>query len=190
MHLKTEAPFWKKTFDGPFSRIVVYGLGGDDDIESTGCFAVQTWMFGGDGDDRLKGGKGANVLLGGDGNDQLYGGGGTDILIGGKGRDKLNAGSGSDLLIGGWTDYDGNEAALCALLKEWSRSDATYRQRVDHILGLTAGGLNGAYNLSAATVHNDNASDELHGSSGADLFFASVGDKVNRKRDSATIVWI
>ena len=60
------------------------------------------------------------------------------ILIGGDGADTLTAGltSGGDLLIGGKTkSYDTNKTALNAILKEWTRTNATYAQRIAHLQG-------------------------------------------------------
>lgn len=58
-----------------------------------------------DGDDRLFGGTGDDVLLGMGGDDQLDGGDGNDLLFGGSGNDFLDGGNGADKLYGG----DGND---------------------------------------------------------------------------------
>src|SRR5207253_7457790 len=90
----------------PNGRMLVYGLAGDDDIQVSGTITVPLWLFGGDGNDRLNGGNGPNVLLGGAGNDTMTGGSGRDILIGGAGADQLVGNGGDDLLIGGTTAFD------------------------------------------------------------------------------------
>ncbi len=54
-----------------------------------------------DGNDKLYGGKGDDVLLGMGGNDRLHGGDGNDFLFGGSGNDYLDGGTGSDALFGG-----------------------------------------------------------------------------------------
>jgi Ca2+-binding RTX toxin-like protein len=46
-------------------------------------------VTGGDGNDRIRGNKGANTLDGGDGNDQLNGDAGNDTLTGGAGSDSF-----------------------------------------------------------------------------------------------------
>lgn len=53
------------------------------------------------GDDKVFGWSGKNILLGNDGNDTLTTYDKDDVLDGGDGNDVLNAGSGSDTLIGG-----------------------------------------------------------------------------------------
>ena len=56
------------------------------------------------GDDKLVGTDGADVLLGLRGNDELQGGGGADILYGGAQHDTLKGGAGADTLYGGRGD--------------------------------------------------------------------------------------
>ena len=55
-------------------------------------------MAGDNGDDRLEGGSGKDVLFGGNGNDSLDGGTGDDLLFGGKsGTDTLFGSDGKDI---------------------------------------------------------------------------------------------
>src|SRR5262249_58718882 len=82
----------------------------------------------------------------------------------------VNGNGGDDILIGGTTSYDANPAALCALLAEWGRADASYSTRVNHLKN--GGGLNGAYLLTTAVVHDDGVTDTLYGNAGLDWFFA------------------
>ena len=49
---------------GQTARLVVDGLAGDDDIQVDGNVTATVMLFGGDGNDRLKGGSGNNVLVG------------------------------------------------------------------------------------------------------------------------------
>ena len=59
------------------------------------------WVFdGGDGADRLCGGRDTDRILGGDGDDTLKGNGGGDTLKGNVGDDRVKGGSSSDLLFG------------------------------------------------------------------------------------------
>ncbi len=57
-------------------------------------------LYGGDGDDQLSGGSGLDVLYGDLGSDQMSGGGQDDFIFGGQGDDFLSGGSGSDILNG------------------------------------------------------------------------------------------
>ncbi|WP_208109775.1 calcium-binding protein, partial [Dongia mobilis] len=62
-------------------------------------------LYGKDGDDLLQGENGEDTLHGGDGNDWLEGGNGKDVLYGGDGNDMLFGDDGADELYGG----DGND---------------------------------------------------------------------------------
>lgn len=84
------------------NEIDVFGQGGDDTItvnESNGPMPA-VHIFGGDGNDRITGGSGADLLFGQAGNDTIKGGGGNDLLFGGAGNDTLDGGSGDNQLFG------------------------------------------------------------------------------------------
>ncbi|MFQ5426532.1 MAG: calcium-binding protein, partial [Gaiellales bacterium] len=64
--------------------------GGDgDNVISARTFPGKVVLRGGSGDDRLYGGRKADLLLGGDGDDTLTGGNGTDQYVAGPGNDLL-----------------------------------------------------------------------------------------------------
>jgi hypothetical protein len=176
-------------------RLVAYGNAGDDRISvaknGNKMLAVSAYLFADGGNDTLdvSGSAGNNVLVGSAGNDTLSGGGGRDILIGGAGTDQLKAGSGGDILIGESTDYDSNIVALTALLAEWS-GGSSYNVRINHLSG-QAGGLNGPYVLTNATVHSDGVSDQLFGGAGQEWFFAQltgVNADTIKKQDAGEVV--
>lgn len=88
----------------------VAGSGLADSISLAGALGNLSWVEAGDGDDRVVGRAGADVLdgaggndrlVGGAGNDQLFGGAGVDVLDGGIGADQLEGGNGDDRLTGG-----------------------------------------------------------------------------------------
>lgn len=179
------------------ARIIVYGLGGNDRIKvDSGKADVQGWLFGGDGNDDLQGGKGDSVLVGGDGDDILKGGSGRNLLIGGKGSDRLEGKKGEDILIGGYTDFDDDVLALCKIMREWTSSDAfdTRRKQLD---GSMTGGENGSIYLIAdtmtntgqtitlGTVHDDDAADVLEGGSGSDWLIMETDKGAGLVRDVA-----
>jgi hypothetical protein len=113
-----------------------------------------------------------DVLVGDAGNNTLKGGAGRDILIGGAGADQLDGGDGDDLVIGGSTAYDTNPAALRAIQQEWTRTDADYLTRLDHLQN--GGGLNGSFVLNGTTVPDDGAADMLTGGAGRDWFWLTL----------------
>ena len=57
-------------------------------------------MYGGLGNDKLLGGKGADKIYGDEGNDQLYGGDDDDSIFGGTGNDFIFGGNGYDIING------------------------------------------------------------------------------------------
>jgi phospholipase C len=162
------------SFSQPISRLEVYTQGGNDHVTVDPAVTVPAFLFAGDGHDVLKAGGGPRVLVGGDDGDVLKGGAGPAILIGGKGKNKLVAGSGDTILIGGTTTWDANLAALKGLEAEWSRTDATFAQRMAHLNGGATGGLNGPYLLNSSTVSHDDSRNRLIGGSGHDWFFAHL----------------
>lgn len=57
-------------------------------------------VYGGSGDDVLRGNEFENFLFGGPGNDILVGGSNWDVLMGGEGQDELRGGQDPDVLLG------------------------------------------------------------------------------------------
>ena len=104
------------------------------------------------------------MLVGGNGNDILNGGNGRDLLIGSQDNDDLDGGTDDDVLIGGYTIYDGNVAALDAVMAIWN-SSASFSSRV---ATLTA---SGGWLQANVTVFDDDDHDALVGNAGRDLYF-------------------
>jgi Ca2+-binding RTX toxin-like protein len=162
----------------PTERILVHGLAGDDNLQVTGNLTISVWLYGGPGADRLKGGAGHDVLVGDDGDDLLVGGQGRDLLIGGLGADRLVGEADDDLLIAGVVALEGHEAALRAVMAEWT-SERAYGVRLANLRGEGSGErLNGTTFLRSegegVTVFDDGAEDKLTGSAGQDWFFANL----------------
>src|SRR5262249_23148269 len=81
-----------------------------------------------------------------------------------------------DILVAGWTAYDGDVAALTALMSEWTRS-ASYASRTANIVAGT--GATSGYHLTGdagvgQTAFTDSDLDTLTGSQGQDLFLANL----------------
>lgn len=127
-------------------------------------------LLGAGGNDTIEGNDGDDIILGGVGLDKLYGGNGRDLLIGGAQADLLYGNAGDDILIGGTTTHDGNEAALLALMAEWTSANSNL-DRVNNLKNGTgvAAKNNGTTYLDVATVQNDGVADSL---------FANTGDFV------------
>src|SRR5262249_20218616 len=144
--------------------LLVFGQAGNDNLQVAGGVTNAAWLYGGDGDDRLKGGAGVNVLFGGDGDDLLIGGRGRNLLVGGRGADHVVGNAGSDILIGGITTFGPSDAALLAALQDWNSAD-DFDTRVARLRS-----------FFDAAVHDDGTADVLTGSAGQDWFFAGLGD--------------
>jgi fibronectin-binding autotransporter adhesin len=158
---------------------------GNDEATISGGITIPCWLYGGGGSDRLKGGNGNNVLVGGAGDDLLVvGGADHDILIGGVGADRIVGNAADDILIAGTSAFDANEAALCAILAEWTSgrsyaarvanlqstgtgSDFANRKNANHLLHLTD-------QAATTTVFDEDSEDRLTGDTGMDWFFANL----------------
>jgi Ca2+-binding RTX toxin-like protein len=147
------------------------GAGNDNLLGRAGNDIVR----GGAGDDTVDGVAGNDVVLGGAGNDTVRGGNGRDLLIGGAGVDIVNGDAAPDILVGGATSHDNNDAALMAILAEWT-SVNSYALRVSNIRGTTTTGLNNPFFLTAlGTVGNDGSLDALTGGASLDWFLNPLG---------------
>jgi PKD repeat protein len=175
-----------QTFIG-VTEVVIYANGGDDDVKVAGGVALNAWLFGGDGHDRLMGGGGNNVVVGGAGNDLVAGGVGRDLLIGGAGADRLVGNEQDDVLIAGSTAFDANLSALGLILAEWT-SGRTFAERVANLGGAVGGANTGVYLVGGsgadATVSDDGSEDVLTGNQGNDWFI--VNNTVGTVRDKVT----
>lgn len=171
----------------PTGRLIAFALDGNDDAQVDEVITLPAWLYGGYGDDRLKGSAGNDYLEGGEGDDLLTGGEGRDILVGGYGADRLVGKAGDDILIAGATAYESygyydtyQELAVAALQTEWTRTDRSYEERVDALFnGVGQDPWGGSYALNRSTVWDDWSQDILTGSDGLDWFLSSsTGDKL------------
>jgi Ca2+-binding RTX toxin-like protein len=167
---------YHRFFAEPFSRIEIYGQGGDDHLSVGPEVTTPAFIFAGNGNDVIKAGGGASVVVGGAGDNVLTGGAGPSILIAGAGHDVLRGGSGAAIQIAGTTEYDANLEALRDLEAEWSRTDESYAQKAAHIQAGGSGSVNGSFVLDASTVESRGGADRIRHSTGdgMDLFFAHL----------------
>jgi uncharacterized delta-60 repeat protein len=167
------------TFPASVTRIIAFAQGGNDAINLGGAGGRAGVVFGDGGNDTLMGGTAADVLVGGAGDDFLVGGDGRDLLIGSAGADRLNGGNDDDVLVGGATSQDATQdtSALLAILREWTRTDPSYNDRVASLAVGPLGGDN---------VSDDLAVDALTGGKQSDWFLAALdGAAVDNLTDRA-----
>src|SRR5262249_51405621 len=109
----------------PTGRIIMDGLGGNDQLSVAPTITVPAWLKGGAGNDALTGGGGNDLLDGGDGTDTLAGGPRPDLLIGGTGADSLYGAAATtrddvgDILAPGASAFGGDGATLFSFLTAW-----------------------------------------------------------------------
>lgn len=158
----------------PTGHIIAYGDAGNNSIIVDKTVVTPAVLYGGSGKDSLFGGSGDDILIGRKGNDALSGSDGRDILIGGVGADNLLGGNGEDILIGGSTAGAESFSALDLISDEWSRTDSIFVNRIKHLKGSLAGGLNGSTKLTDGTVFEDEQADSMTGGAGRDWFFTNI----------------
>jgi Ca2+-binding RTX toxin-like protein len=132
--------------------LVAAGGAGSDHLQSMGA---ADRLYGGDGDDFLLGGNGANLLSGGAGKDDLIGGSGADRMYGGPGNDGSRGQGGNDVMSdeAGMNSFDGGAG-----------NDTLY-------------GGTGTDNLRGGdgndTIHGRDGTDYLFGGAGNDRLYSS-----------------
>ena len=151
-----------QTYSG-ITQVTVFGQQGNDSVIVSSNVTTPVWVFGGAGNDLLRGGSGNDVLIGGAGTDVIIGGNGRDLLIGGDGTDIIIGDAGDDILIAGYTNVDNNVAALAAIMNGWL-SGASFASRVSSL----------SSQLNAGNTHDDNDFDILTGGAGSDWYFANL----------------
>ena len=84
-------------FSAGLEACTLYGGNGDDTLRG---LAGNDGVYGGNGADFLFGGAGVDVMFGGADNDTMQGGDGSDVVKGGDGLDSISGGLGNDSLLG------------------------------------------------------------------------------------------
>src|SRR6266498_464317 len=133
-------------------QVDVDARAGDDQVrvdESNGAFTdtIPTTIDGGDGNDNLAGGSGAETLFGGDGNDSIDGNRGNDVAFLGADGDSFvwDPGDGSDIVEG----QDGTDTLLF--------NGANIAEKID----LSANGKRLRFTRDVANITMDTAGVEL-----------------------------
>lgn len=162
-------------------QIIAYGQDGNDSIKLYNSVGTTpATLFGGDGNDWIRGGKGDDAIVGGTGNDFIAGADGRDLLVGGEGSDLVIGHKEDDILVAG--NYVGQYdlPTLRAIMAEWTRTDLGYAGRVANLT--TGGGLNGSATLNDTNVSDDGQFDLLLGLQGQDWFLANDDQDLTDQR--------
>jgi phospholipase C len=124
------------------SRIEVYGQGGDDQVKVAAAVTLPVLLLAGRGHCVFEAGGGPNLAVFA-GTGRVDRRTGRNIVIGRLDNGLRNV-SPDELLIGRPFDIDADVGSLRAILAEWDRPNLTRRERLDHLMGITPGGSNGA----------------------------------------------
>ncbi|SMP65938.1 Ca2+-binding protein, RTX toxin-related [Neorhodopirellula lusitana] len=168
---------WSRINYENISRIEVHGGEGDDEVNADRQLLIPLRLYGGAGNDDLRGGAASDYIDGGTGDDRLNGQLGNDILIGGWGEDRMNGGDGDDLLIGEAFTPQDDLTDADSLLARWSHSSDSPADRMLDLIG----------DLSAA-IRGDGSTDTLDGDDGVDWYFSQATDNLRKDRRETDLV--
>jgi Ca2+-binding RTX toxin-like protein len=158
---------------GPTDAVQIDGGEGNDRLQVKGMpTRVPVTLSGGNGNDKLYGGKGNDLLNDGAGNDKLYGGGGSDGLTNSQGRDRLFGGAGADLLVSSSLDQgdfvDGGKGRDNVSFAQVGHEFAVRAQ-----IGGTARRIDASGKVFGPTLRIAGSADDLEGTEGDDVL---IGD--------------
>ncbi len=136
--------------------ITFIGNGGDDYFALGDIPGRRTpvYAYGGEGNDTITTGSGADYLFGNAGNDKLSGGFGADYLSGQAGDDELRGDDGRDTLFGG----EGNDSLFGGYPSFLLYSTFVVDENDE--------------------LHGGNGNDVINGELGSDLIYGDVGDDI------------
>jgi Ca2+-binding RTX toxin-like protein len=143
-------------------------------------------LFGGIGNDRINGGRGADLLSGGIGNDILNAGDNHDVIVGNDGNDRLNGGNGDDLLVGGF-DRDsihgnrGRDTLIGASAQNEDSVTALDALLLDWSVGRVRDGL--------GTLTDDGDIDAMAGGGGSDTVFDGADDLSGARNNDSLLTY-
>ncbi len=158
---------------------------GSDDGGEDGNFLDDVFfgdrIFGGDGNDWIRGLGGADIIDGGAGDDDIDGGVHGDYVLGGTGRDRIAGSFGNDRLFGGADDdtIDGG----------FGTDHVRGEDGNDELIG--GGGVGddlGGGDGEDILRGSDNGADVMAGDAGRDLLFGNGGNDVLRGGDGDDII--
>lgn len=185
----------------PYDEIIrMYGYGGNDEL--TGAFLNPNEIFGGTGNDTLRGGADVNLLDGGDGDDILNawmgdysilrGGVGNDVLTGGDRGGLLDGGAGADTMTGGeggdtylvnhlrdvvmesYRPYYDNDPNPADQVSAWV--SWTLGANLENLILQGKGAINGTGNGLSNLIVGNAGNNSLYGGRGSDTIEGGLGN--------------
>ncbi|WP_408586568.1 calcium-binding protein [Novosphingobium sp.] len=162
---------------------------GDDDITlpekgqivlPSGKTVAVSSMFGGAGNDHIRGSSGSDVIFGGDDNDTLQGLGGIDQIEGGPGEDKIYGGTGGDALHGD----AGNDT-----INGDTGQDEIYGGADNDVISGGGGGDVIYGDAGDDRINGDGGVDYLHGGLNVDTLHGGAGDDFIWGDDNTDVIY-
>ena len=170
-------------------------IGNDGNDSLTNSTDIQSFFYGGNGNDRLSGGSNDDFINGGAGLDNIFGRGGDDQLIGAAGNDRLRGNQGNDTIFGstGMNLIYGNLGD--DIIFGGDEADTIYGgDGIDQIYGLDGddfldagdGGVAGTAGIAEADlILGLGGNDTITGGNGLNVFWGGDGDDIITGGDSA-----
>jgi hypothetical protein len=156
---------------------VSLGLG--HDVYRGGLGVLTGALSGGDGNDTIGGGAGAETLSGDDGRDAIDGGGGDDVIAGGRDADQLDGGEGFDTVS---YSHATMAVALDLAAGTASSSGDDILRNFERALGSShPDTLNGG--AGGESLSGGSGADQLHGRGGDDSLEGGAGRDFVRGED-------
>jgi Ca2+-binding RTX toxin-like protein len=152
------------------SACTITGTQGNDRLVGTNGDDV---ICGFDGNDRIFGRRGRDVIRGGRGNDELFGHAGADVIVGGAGSDFMIPGGGGDIARGGrGRDFSSVQSAGPDTWRGGPGLDhLTDFRGADRVFG-------GAGGDTCLATQDGVGNDVIHGGSGRDIGDTDAADTV------------
>ncbi|MDR6756796.1 Ca2+-binding RTX toxin-like protein [Mycoplana sp. BE70] len=156
-----------------------------DDVYNGTNGRLSGWVYGGEGNDEIRGGIDNDTFDGEAGNDKLYGGVGNDTLNGGADKDLLDGGVGADTMSGGL----GNDTFVVdstgdKVIEKADEGTDLVQASISYTLGANVenltltgtGKIDGTGNSLANVLVGNAANNVLDGKSGADKMQGGGGN--------------
>ncbi|MEN3165545.1 calcium-binding protein [Tistrella mobilis] len=167
---------------GDAAGLYAYVLNGNDRMNgSSGGDVIKSYggddqLYGNGGNDRLEGGSGNDRLEGGSGNDRLDGGSGNDTLLGGAGNDVYVVDSTGDRVFETLSTGSGTDAG--GIDEVQSRVSWTLGSFVEKLTLTGTAAINATGNGLANTLKGNAAANTLDGKGGADVMLGMGGNDI------------
>ena len=159
----------------PTGRILVFGQSGDDTIEIDDHISLTAEIYGGEGNDELRGGSGNDVIVDTSGNNRIHAGLGNDSVTTGNGNDQIWGEAGDDIIDAGDGNNTIDAGAGNDVVTTGSGQDAIDAGAGDDLVRAGAGNDNLQGGSGNDILLGGDGNDQLEGGAGRDLMIGGLG---------------